>query len=134
MHDPQYRAEVARQNTAYNQPAYTSFYFASDTNWANVPLNLYWTPGILSVLEDKIGHYKTNGELTGPLVPKLENSLKQAQFHLEKGSVDKALTFLEKFASELTKKTNQENLSSNAKLNLTHDAQTMIDMLEKVTK
>ncbi|MEH7117358.1 rhamnogalacturonan lyase [Neobacillus vireti] len=132
MHDPQYRAEVARQNTAYNQPSYTSFYFASDTNWANVPLNLYWTPGILSVLEDKIDHYKTNGELTGPLVPELENSLKLAQFHLEKGSVDKALTFMEKFASELMKKTNQENLSSNAKLNLTHDAQTMIDMFENV--
>jgi hypothetical protein len=38
MHDAQYRAEVARQSTAYNQPAYTSFYFASDTDWANVPL------------------------------------------------------------------------------------------------
>lgn len=38
MHDPQYRAEIARQNTAYNQPAYTSFYFASDTDWSKVPI------------------------------------------------------------------------------------------------
>jgi hypothetical protein len=38
MHDPQYRAEVARQNTAYNQPSYPGFYLASDTDWSKVPL------------------------------------------------------------------------------------------------
>ena len=38
MHDPQYRAEVARQQTTYNQPSYPSFYLASDTDWSRVPL------------------------------------------------------------------------------------------------
>ncbi|MEW9555785.1 rhamnogalacturonan lyase [Nonomuraea sp. NPDC050783] len=38
MHDPQYRAEVARQQTAYNQPAYPSFYLASDLDWSRVPV------------------------------------------------------------------------------------------------
>ncbi|WP_033342039.1 rhamnogalacturonan lyase [Catenuloplanes japonicus] len=38
MHDPQYRAEVARQQTTYNQPSYPGFYLASDTDWARVPL------------------------------------------------------------------------------------------------
>jgi hypothetical protein len=38
MHDPQYRAEVARQQTTYNQPAYTSFYLGSDIDWAQVPI------------------------------------------------------------------------------------------------
>ena len=38
MHDPQYRVEVARQNTTYNQPSYTSFYLGSDLDWAKVPL------------------------------------------------------------------------------------------------
>ncbi|MEV0287516.1 MULTISPECIES: hypothetical protein [unclassified Kribbella] len=38
MHDPQYRVEVARQNTAYNQPSYPGFYLASDTDWSKVPL------------------------------------------------------------------------------------------------
>jgi hypothetical protein len=38
MHDPQYRAEVARQQTTYNQPSYTSFYLASDMNFGKVPL------------------------------------------------------------------------------------------------
>ena len=38
MHDVQYRAETARQQTTYNQPAYTSFYLASDLDWSNVPV------------------------------------------------------------------------------------------------
>jgi hypothetical protein len=38
MHDPQYRVEVARQQTTYNQPSYPGFYLASDTDWAKVPL------------------------------------------------------------------------------------------------
>ena len=37
MHDPQYRAEVARQQTTYNQPSYTGWYLASDMDFANVP-------------------------------------------------------------------------------------------------
>ncbi|MFI7635896.1 rhamnogalacturonan lyase [Nonomuraea sp. NPDC049400] len=38
MHDPQYRVEVARQQTGYNQPAYPSFYLGSDLDWAKVPV------------------------------------------------------------------------------------------------
>ncbi len=38
MQDPQYRAEVARQNTTYNQPSYTSYYLASDMDFSKVPL------------------------------------------------------------------------------------------------
>ncbi len=38
MHDAQYRACVACQQTAYNQPSYTSFYFATDTDWEYVPV------------------------------------------------------------------------------------------------
>lgn len=38
MHDPQYRVEVARQQTAYNQPSYPGFYLASDTDWSQVPV------------------------------------------------------------------------------------------------
>ncbi|MFF2454317.1 rhamnogalacturonan lyase [Isoptericola sp. NPDC058082] len=38
LHDPQYRAEVARQQTTYNQPSYPGFYLASDTDWSQVPV------------------------------------------------------------------------------------------------
>ncbi len=36
MHDIQYRTAVAWQNNCYNQPGYTKFYFASDTDWEYV--------------------------------------------------------------------------------------------------
>jgi hypothetical protein len=36
MHDRQYRVEVARQQTTYNQPSHPGFYLASDTDWAAV--------------------------------------------------------------------------------------------------
>ena len=38
LHDPQYRVEVARQQTTYNQPSHPGFYLASDTDWSRVPL------------------------------------------------------------------------------------------------
>lgn len=38
MHDPQYRVEVARQNTTYNQPSYTSYHLASGMDFGAVPL------------------------------------------------------------------------------------------------
>jgi hypothetical protein len=38
LHDPQYRVEVARQQTTYNQPAHPGFYLASDTDWSQVPI------------------------------------------------------------------------------------------------
>ncbi|HEV2782325.1 MAG TPA: rhamnogalacturonan lyase [Actinophytocola sp.] len=38
MHDAQYRVEVARQQTVYNQPSYTSFYLGSDIDWSRVPI------------------------------------------------------------------------------------------------
>lgn len=36
MHDVQYRCGVAWQNNCYNQPGYTSFYYASDMDFRNV--------------------------------------------------------------------------------------------------
>lgn len=38
MHDVQYRAEAARQQTTYNQPSYTGYYLASDMDVAEVPI------------------------------------------------------------------------------------------------
>jgi hypothetical protein len=46
MHDTQYRSEIARQNVVYNQPGYTSFYFASDIDWSAVPISNFHTPRI----------------------------------------------------------------------------------------
>lgn len=52
MHDVQYRTGVAWQNTVYNQPCYPSFYFASDIDWAKVPLPSLQIPR-LSKMSDR---------------------------------------------------------------------------------
>ena len=36
MHDIQYRTGIAWQNNCYNQPCYTSFYYAGDMEWKTV--------------------------------------------------------------------------------------------------
>lgn len=38
MHDPQYRAEVARQQTTYNQPSYTGWHLGSGMDFSAVPV------------------------------------------------------------------------------------------------
>ncbi|MDT0266439.1 rhamnogalacturonan lyase [Streptomyces sp. DSM 44915] len=38
MHDPQYRVEVARQQSTYNQPSHPGFYLAADMDFRRVPL------------------------------------------------------------------------------------------------
>jgi rhamnogalacturonan endolyase len=130
MHDPQYRAGVARQNTGYNQPAYTSFYFASDTDWENVPIPNLRTPGALSVLQNEMDEHVENGELTGPLVSQLTDTLRQAKHHLEKGSMKEATKFMEKYLFHINRKSNQDNISTEAKRNLSYHSQTLIKMWE----
>jgi hypothetical protein len=44
VHDPQYRDEVARQQTGYNQPSYPGFYLGSDADFSRVPVPRLRTP------------------------------------------------------------------------------------------
>ena len=46
VHNPQYRAQVSAQQSAYNQPSYPDFYLAHDTDWEYV-----WVP---NVAQDKL--------------------------------------------------------------------------------
>lgn len=46
MHDAQYRTGIAWQNVVYNQPCYASFYFASDIDWAKVPIPSLYLPRV----------------------------------------------------------------------------------------
>ncbi len=67
MHDTQYRAEIARQQTSYNQPSYPGYYLASDMDFANVPvLTSEVTPGEPK-FKDRPGAKKDEVQ-----VPKLE--------------------------------------------------------------
>jgi rhamnogalacturonan endolyase len=128
MHDAQYRTGIAWQNTGYNQPSYPSFYFASDINWANVPKPTFWSPGVMSVLKNLMDTYVASGELSGSLVSQLTDTYKQAEHHLEQGSVKGAVKFMEKFVSQINKKTKQDLISPAADKNLTYHANLLIQM------
>lgn len=128
MHDAQYRAEAARQNTTYNQPSYTSFYLASDTDWAKVPVPSIQMPGVLSVLEKLTNEYKVSGELAGPLASQLTMTLEQAQREFKKESADDAAEVMEHFVSQIKNKSKKDRLSPRAEMNLSYHAGLFIEM------
>ncbi|MCX7709094.1 MAG: rhamnogalacturonan lyase [Clostridia bacterium] len=130
MHDVQYRAEVARQSTCYNQPTYTSFYFASDIDWKDVPVPNISIPKMISVIQKLMDDYEAAGELKGPIANQLGNTLKQAGHHLEKGSTKDAAKFMEKYLDQIEMKSKEDAISPVASKNLAYQARLFIKMLE----
>ncbi|PZD94471.1 rhamnogalacturonan lyase [Paenibacillus sambharensis] len=128
MHDAQYRTGIAWQNSGYNQPAYPSFYFASDMDWSQVPLHESAAPAPDSRNElcSMLTGYIAAGDVKGPVADKLKNSLKQALHHADKGSYEQAIKFMEKFLSELQGKTKNDHISELAANNLTALAKRLI--------
>lgn len=123
MEDAQYRTGIAWQNTAYNQPAYPSFYFGSDMDWEQVPLTES-NPVSYETLQTSLAQYIDNDEVEQPADKQLLNTLKQAVRHQEKGREDKAVDFLEKFKQQLSKQ--ESHLSDEAAENLTEQAETLL--------
>jgi rhamnogalacturonan endolyase len=129
MHDPQYRADVARQQTTYNQPAYTSFYLASDINWANVPVPRYWAPGSVGALRDVLGGFVASDEVSGPVVGRLYDSLRDAERELDRGDTRDAVRELRQFVSDVEHPGRRSDVSPAARAALTYRAGTVIAML-----
>jgi rhamnogalacturonan endolyase len=129
MHDAKYRTDVARQNTTYNQPAYTSFYFGSDTDWSKVPLPKFWAPNLVTATESYLNKSITSGEINGPVADKLVNTFSQAKHQIEKGSLNEAVKFVDKYLSDVNEKTKKDTISDRALLNLRNYAKLLKDML-----
>ncbi|TPE70764.1 rhamnogalacturonan lyase [Halalkalibacterium halodurans] len=104
MHDIQYRTGIAWQNVGYNQPSYPSFYFASDTDWAYVPVPDFKMPALALKLQQQLSEYEKNGELKNPLLKQLQTTLRQAIHHAEKGSYKQAIKTMERFQTQLDKR------------------------------
>jgi hypothetical protein len=129
MHDPQYRVDVARQQTVYNQPAYTSFYLGSDINWSRVPVPDFWAPGSLDALRSSLDAYVRSGDVSGPIVWRLKAALGQAARHLDDGKPGKAVDALRHFVRQLERTHRPDTVSEAARASLTHQARTVIAML-----
>ncbi|MCR2822343.1 glycosyl hydrolase 53 family protein [Lederbergia panacisoli] len=85
----------------------------------------------ISVIENLLNEYITSGEVSGPLVSQLENMLKQANHHLNKGSQKDAIKFIEQFLFHLNRSANEKNVSINAKESLYNHAQLLLEIMKK---
>jgi hypothetical protein len=129
MHDPQYRAEVARQQTTYNQPSYTSFYLASDIDWSQVPVPDFWAPGSIGALRDTLEGYVRSGEVAGPGVWRLSAALSRAERHLDAGRTGRASAALRDFLRHIERPGRSGTVTDAARAALRHRAATVIAML-----
>ncbi|WP_239632408.1 polysaccharide lyase 6 family protein [Paenibacillus sp. H1-7] len=87
------------------------------------------TPTLAS-LSGLVEGYAASGELTGSLVPQLTNSLKQAQHHYEKGSIEQAIQFVDdNFLKHLNNKDDQ--ITAAAKQVLQNYAQALVAFWSK---
>jgi len=129
MHDAKYRTDIARQNTTYNQPAYTSFYFASDTDWSKVPVPKFWAPSLVTAAEGYMNESISSRDISGPMVDKLVNTLNQAKHQIENGSLEQAAKFADKYISDLNVKTKKDTIKENVSFKLNNFAKLLKDML-----
>ncbi|MEX5301940.1 rhamnogalacturonan lyase [Kocuria sabuli] len=129
MHDPQYRAEVARQQTTYNQPSYPGFYLASDVDWAEVPVPHYRAPGALPALDRALQDSIADGTVTGPTAKQLTNALGTARHHLDADRTAQAVDALERFRRHLDAPGRPDALDPAAAEALRHQARTVVAML-----
>jgi hypothetical protein len=130
MHDPQYRAEVARQNTAYNQPAYTDFYFASDMDFADVPLRAAWLPGSVTALQHVVEDLVESGDVAGPMGSQLTANVQQAAKAVEGGDGGKAAQALQRFVDFLGQQKDPDKVSDTARVSLTYNAENILRAFE----
>ena len=128
MHDPQYRAEVARQNTAYNQPAYTGFYLASDMDFGAVPVPEAWTPGAVGALAVQLDAFIADGSVSGPAAHQLANTLDSVERAVEQNQSGNAARALEKFSDRLD---SGRTVSADARRELQYAASALLVMLNR---
>ncbi|MNP05305.1 Rhamnogalacturonan exolyase YesX [compost metagenome] len=133
MHNSQYRTGIARQNTSYNQPSYPSFYFASEMDWAKVPLSDTRMSMNVNMLDTLVQKYKASGEIKGAIHTELSQLMKQMKRDLDKGSSKDVLKSMKKVISKLDKHKNKHNshLSPEAQRHLAYYATLTMAVGEK---
>jgi hypothetical protein len=129
MHDPQYRAEVARQQTAYNQPSYPGFYLASDTDFSTVPVARASVPGALGAVRAELDALVAAGDLAGPVVRHLGKELRDAERDAERGRYDKARDDLADLVDRLERTRRADVVSERARAVLGYATDTAARLL-----
>ncbi|WP_413453092.1 rhamnogalacturonan lyase [Georgenia phoenicis] len=135
MHDPQYRVEVARQQTTYNQPAYPSFYLASDIAWQDVPVPDHrYGPDAdpitsVAALRAAVDAHVDSGEVAGPIAQQLAKAAELAERHLEGGRTGPAATALDRFVRHLDNPKRPDTLGEDARADLRGQATALLALI-----
>ena len=130
MHDPQYRVEVARQQTTYNQPSDVGFYLASDTDYTQVPVPSYYAPGSIDALRDATKAQIAAGAIKGVAVAGLLAALEVADKTADAGNEKIAVKSLKAYVELLTPRTRLSTVTPAARAILGYQAQQVISMLD----
>ncbi|KAB8127674.1 pectinesterase [Gracilibacillus oryzae] len=88
-------------------------------------------PGYLTVLTHYMQQFEQSGDLVGPAVAQLNNSLKQVDHHLKKDSTKQASKFLSKYTDQLDRQNQKGNISPLAKSLLLHYADAFLEDLNR---
>src|SRR6478609_4600217 len=129
MQDPQYRVEVARQQTTYNQPSDVGFYLASDTDFTQVPVPSYYAPGSIDALRDATKAQIASGAITGVAVVQLLAAIEVADKAADRRNEKVAAKSLAEFVGRLTPKQPHSTVTPAARAALGYQAQQVISML-----
>ncbi|WP_104063008.1 rhamnogalacturonan lyase [Arthrobacter sp. 4R501] len=130
MHDPQYRAEVARQNTTYNQQSYTDFYFASDMHFGDVPLRAAWLPGSVKALQQAVEDLVESGDVAGPVAKQLAAGVQEAAKAVDDGDASQAAQAIQRFVKFLDQQKKPDQVSDVARTALDYQAGNILRAFE----
>ncbi|GEL99061.1 rhamnogalacturonan lyase [Cellulomonas terrae] len=130
MHDPQYRVEVARQQTTYNQPSDVGFYLASDTDYTQVPVPSYFAPGSIDALRDATRAQISAGAIKGVAAAGLLAAVEVADRAADAGNEKIAVRSLTAYVALLTPRSKLSTVTPAARAILGYQAQQVISMLD----
>jgi len=82
----------------------------------------------LDSIEALLERYIGSGDVSGPLISQLSNSLKQVRHHMEKGSEKQAAKHLDNFLKHLYNGPMQQHVSADAKAVLSADTEYLIEL------
>lgn len=126
MHDPMYRLGVANKNNGYDQMGFASFYLGDEAELPAMRTDIAVpVPGGIAALKDRLDEYVAAGELAGPIVKQLTNSLNQAERHLDGGRTAQAVQALDRFIGFLHRPKPPDTVTDDARVVLTYHATTV---------
>ncbi|SES01676.1 glycoside hydrolase family 16 protein [Salipaludibacillus aurantiacus] len=86
---------------------------------------------MLEELEKVMNEYVESGDVRGPLVNQLENTLRQAQHHESAGRYEQAAKFMDNYLKHLNRGPNKRHVEDEAKLDLTEHAEKIMGQLKE---